>query len=151
MGVAVKPIGNEHFHMPPERRGITHKFVIYGGDVRYDEVRVGDRILYEKKQGNLKGYLTVGFTDGGNIGEAFLTIGKMGGMYRVYDALMIAMSIGLQHGVPLDVFVSKLSYLQFEPEGITSNNSIPFAKSVVDYIARWLKQFCDDGEKDGNS
>ena len=54
------------------------------------------------------------------------------------NAFATAVSIGLQYGVPLEVFVSKFSYMRFDPEGITQNPEIPFAKSMPDYIMRWL-------------
>jgi ribonucleoside-diphosphate reductase alpha chain len=61
------------------------------------------------------------------------------------NAFATAISIGLQYGVPLEVFVKKFSYMRFDPEGITSNPEIPFAKSMPDYIMRWLaSRFIDD-------
>ena len=61
------------------------------------------------------------------------------------NAFATAISIGLQYGVPLEVFVNKFSYVRFEPEGITTNPEIPFAKSMPDYIMRWLaSRFIED-------
>jgi ribonucleoside-diphosphate reductase alpha chain len=66
-------------------------------------------------------------------------------MRGLLNAFATAISIGLQYGVPLDVFVRKFSYMRFEPEGMTQNPEIPFAKSMPDYIMRWLaSRFIDD-------
>ena len=68
-------------------------------------------------------------------------------MRGLLNAFATAISIGLQYGVPLDVFVRKFSYMRFEPEGMTQNPEIPFAKSMPDYIMRWLaSRFIDDTE-----
>jgi ribonucleoside-diphosphate reductase alpha chain len=111
--------------MPRERESITHKFSIAGHE----------------------GYITAGKYEDGSVGEIFLTdIGKEGSTMRgLLNAFATAISIGLQYGVPLDVFVRKFSYMRFEPEGITQNPEIPFAKSMPDYIMRWLaSRFIDD-------
>jgi ribonucleoside-diphosphate reductase alpha chain len=113
--------------MPRERESITHKFSIAGHE----------------------GYITAGKYEDGSVGEIFLTdIGKEGSTMRgLLNAFATAISIGLQYGVPLDVFVRKFSYMRFEPEGITQNPEIPFAKSMPDYIMRWLaSRFIDDTE-----
>src|SRR5712671_514029 len=104
--------------MPRERESRTHKFSIGGHE----------------------GYITAGKYEDGSIGEIFLTdIGKEGSTLRgMMNAFATAISIGLQYGVPLEVFVKKFSYMRFDPEGITSNPEIPFAKSMPDYIMRWL-------------
>jgi ribonucleoside-diphosphate reductase alpha chain len=111
--------------MPRERHSITHKFTI----------------------GQQEGYITAGMYDDDSLGEIFLTdIGKEGSTLRgMMNAFATAISIGLQYGVPLEVFVQKFSYMRFEPEGITRNPEIPFAKSMPDYIMRWLaSRFIDD-------
>ncbi len=111
--------------MPRERESITHKFSIAGHE----------------------GYITAGKYEDGNVGEIFLTdIGKEGSTMRgLMNAFATAISIGLQYGVPLEVFVRKFSYMRFEPEGITGNPEIPFAKSLPDYIMRWLaSRFIED-------
>jgi ribonucleoside-diphosphate reductase alpha chain len=111
--------------MPRERESITHKFWIAGHE----------------------GYITAGKYEDGSVGEIFLTdIGKEGSTMRgLLNAFATAISIGLQYGVPLDVFVRKFSYMRFEPEGMTQNPEIPFAKSMPDYIMRWLaSRFIDD-------
>jgi ribonucleoside-diphosphate reductase alpha chain len=111
--------------MPRERQSITHKFSIAGHE----------------------GYITAGKYEDGSVGEIFLTdIGKEGSTLRgMMNAFATAISIGLQYGVPLEVFVRKFSYMRFDPEGITSNPEIPFAKSMPDYIMRWLaSRFIED-------
>jgi ribonucleoside-diphosphate reductase alpha chain len=113
--------------MPRERHSITHKFSI----------------------GQQEGYITAGMYDDDALGEIFLTdIGKEGSTLRgMMNAFATAISIGLQYGVPLEVFVKKFSYMRFEPEGITKNPEIPFAKSMPDYIMRWLaSRFIEDPE-----
>jgi ribonucleoside-diphosphate reductase alpha chain len=114
--------------MPRERESITHKFSIAGHE----------------------GYITAGKYEDGSVGEIFLTdIGKEGSTLRgMMNAFATAISIGLQYGVPLEVFVRKFSYMRFDPEGITNNPEIPFAKSMPDYIMRWLaSRFIDDVEE----
>jgi ribonucleoside-diphosphate reductase alpha chain len=113
--------------MPRERESITHKFSIAGHE----------------------GYITAGKYEDGTVGEIFLTdIGKEGSTMRgLLNAFATAISIGLQYGVPLETFVRKFSYMRFDPEGITKNPEIPFAKSMPDYIMRWLaSRFIDDTE-----
>jgi ribonucleoside-diphosphate reductase alpha chain len=104
--------------MPRERQSITHKFTV----------------------GQQEGYITAGQYEDGSLGEIFLTdIGKEGSTIKgLMNAFATAISIGLQYGVPLEDFVNKFSYMRFEPEGITRNPEIPFAKSMPDYIMRWL-------------
>jgi ribonucleoside-diphosphate reductase alpha chain len=113
--------------MPRERESITHKFSIGGHE----------------------GYITAGKYEDGTVGEIFLTdIGKEGSTMRgLLNAFATAISLGLQYGVPLETFVRKFSYMRFEPEGITGNPEIPFAKSMPDYIMRWLgSRFIEDTE-----
>ena len=111
--------------MPRERESITHKFSIAGHE----------------------GYITAGKYEDGTVGEIFLTdIGKEGSTLRgMLNAFATSISIGLQYGVPLEVFVRKFSYMRFDPEGITTNPEIPFAKSMPDYIMRYLaSRFIED-------
>jgi ribonucleoside-diphosphate reductase alpha chain len=120
--VAPEPVRRR---MPAERQSITHKFSIAGQE----------------------GYITAGMYEDGKIGEIFLTdIGKEGSTLRgMMNAFATAVSLGLQYGVPLDVLVDKFSYMRFDPEGITKNQEIPFAKSMPDYIMRWLaSRFIED-------
>jgi ribonucleoside-diphosphate reductase alpha chain len=104
--------------LPRERESLTHKFSIAGHE----------------------GYITAGKYEDGSLGEIFLTdIGKDGSTLRgMMNAFATAISIGLQYGVPLETFVRKFSYMRFDPEGMTTNPEIPFAKSLPDYIMRWL-------------
>jgi ribonucleoside-diphosphate reductase alpha chain len=111
--------------MPRERESITHKFSV----------------------GMHEGYITAGKYPDGSVGEIFLTdIGKEGSTIKgLMNAFATAISMGLQYGVPLEDYVKKFSYMRFEPEGITRNPEIPFAKSLPDYIMRWLaSRFIDD-------
>jgi ribonucleoside-diphosphate reductase alpha chain len=111
-------VGPQRKRMPVERQSITHKFSIAGHE----------------------GYITAGMYDDGSVGEIFLTdIGKEGSTLRgMMNSFATAISISLQYGVPLETLVQKFSYMRFEPEGITQNPEIPFAKSMPDYIMRWL-------------
>ncbi|HUR84534.1 MAG TPA: LAGLIDADG family homing endonuclease [Solirubrobacteraceae bacterium] len=114
----VAEIGPKRNRMPRERQSITHKFSIAGHE----------------------GYITAGMYEDGTVGEIFLTdIGKEGSTLRgMMNAFATSISIALQYGVPLQTLVQKFSYMRFEPEGITQNPEIPFAKSMPDYIMRWL-------------
>jgi ribonucleoside-diphosphate reductase alpha chain len=111
-------VGPARKRMPRERQSITHKFSIGGHE----------------------GYITAGMYEDGSVGEIFLTdIGKEGSTLRgMMNSFATAISIALQYGVPLETLVRKFSYMRFEPEGITGNPEIPFAKSMPDYIMRWL-------------
>src|SRR3954447_26347771 len=104
--------------MPRERQSVTHKFSLGGHE----------------------GYITAGMYEDGTVGEIFLTdVGKEGLTLRgMMNSFATAISIALQYGVPLETLVSKFAYMRFEPEGITTNPEIPFAKSMPDYILRWL-------------
>src|SRR3954452_18341012 len=119
------PAQPQRHKMPRERESITHKFSI---DMH-------------------EGYITAGKYEDGSVGEIFLTdIGKEGSTIKgMMNAFATAISMGLQYGVPLEDYVKKFSYMRFEPEGITRNPEIPFAKSMPDYIMRWLaSRFIDD-------
>jgi ribonucleoside-diphosphate reductase alpha chain len=115
---ALAEAGPKRKRMPRERQSITHKFSIGGHE----------------------GYITAGMYPDGSVGEIFLTdIGKEGSTLRgMMNSFATAISIALQYGVPLETLVQKFSYMRFEPEGITGNTEIPFAKSMPDYIMRWL-------------
>jgi ribonucleoside-diphosphate reductase alpha chain len=103
--------------LPDERRAVTHKFTIQGHD----------------------GYLTVGLYDDGRPGEIFLVMAKEGSTVSgLMDAVATAVSIALQHGVPLSTLVEKLSHTRYEPSGFTRHRAIPYAKSLTDYVFRWL-------------
>lgn len=103
--------------LPDERRSITHKFQV----------------------GNHEGYITVGLYDDGTPGELFVTMSKEGSVISgLMDSFATAISIGLQYGVPLEVLVNKFVHMRFEPSGYTTNPQIRIAKSITDYIFRWL-------------
>jgi ribonucleoside-diphosphate reductase alpha chain len=103
--------------LPDERQSITHKFSIGGHE----------------------GYITVGMFDDGTPGEIFITIAKEGSTISgLMDTLATVVSYSLQYGVPLKFLVDKFSHVRFEPSGWTGNPQIPYAKSIPDYIFRWL-------------
>lgn len=103
--------------LPDERRSITHKFSV----------------------ANHQGYVTVGLYVDGTPGEIFITISKEGSVIRgLMDAFATSVSIGLQYGVPLSVLINKFVHMRFEPSGYTNNPNIRIAKSIVDYIFRWM-------------
>src|SRR5437667_116151 len=89
--------------------------------------------------GGHEGYITVGMYEDNRPGEIFIKMSKEGStLSGVMDGLALTISLGLQYGVPLKVFVDKLLNTRFEPSGITANPNIRFVSSVLDYIARWL-------------
>jgi ribonucleoside-diphosphate reductase alpha chain len=103
--------------LPDERKSITHKFSIAGHE----------------------GYITVGMYEDGKPGEIFLVMAKEGSTISgLMDAFATSISMALQYGVPLEALVEKFSHVRFEPSGFTKNAEIPYAKSITDYIFRWL-------------
>ena len=103
--------------LPVERQAITHKFNIAGHE----------------------GYITVGMYDDGSPGEIFINMSKEGSAVSgLMDAFARAISYALQYGVPLEVLVDKFAHTRFEPSGFTGNDQIPYAKSITDYLFRWL-------------
>jgi ribonucleoside-diphosphate reductase alpha chain len=101
-----------------ERKAITHKFSIAGHE----------------------GYLTVGLYEDGSPGEIFVTMAKEGSVVSgLVDSIATLTSISLQYGVPLEVLCNKFVHTRFEPSGFTNNPQIPIAKSIMDYIFRWLQ------------
>jgi ribonucleoside-diphosphate reductase alpha chain len=101
-----------------ERMSVTHKFNIAGHE----------------------GYLTVGLYPDGNVGEIFITMAKEGSTVSgLMDSFALAVSIALQHGVPLRLLCDKFAHTRFEPSGWSTNSEIGFAKSIMDYIFRWLQ------------
>ena len=104
--------------LPDTRPAVNHKFSIGGHD----------------------GYLNVGLYENGQPGEVFITVAKEGStLSGLMDCFALVFSIALQHGVPLEVLVSKLAHTSFDPCGWTGNEEMGFAKSIMDYIARWLE------------
>jgi ribonucleoside-diphosphate reductase alpha chain len=106
-----------------------------------DRTEVGRKF----RVGEYEGYIHVGVFDDGSPGDIFVDIAKDGTTLQgLMNSLMIAVSMGLQYGVPPEVYVSKLSHLRFEPSGPTNDADIRTAKSIVDYIFRWFgKKFLD--------
>jgi len=89
--------------------------------------------------GGHEGYITVGQYDDGKPGEIFITLGKAGSTLSGFaDAFATAVSFALQHGVELRFLSDKFTHVRFEPSGFTGNEEIPIAKSIVDYVFRWL-------------
>jgi ribonucleoside-diphosphate reductase alpha chain len=117
--------------LPDERPAITHKFSIAGHE----------------------GYLTVGMFEDGTPGEIFIVMAKEGSIVSgLMDAFATAISMTLQYGVPLKVLIDKFSHTRFEPSGFTGNKQIPIAKSVTDYIFRWLAlKFLREEDRPRNS
>jgi ribonucleoside-diphosphate reductase alpha chain len=112
------------------RASITHKFNIAGHE----------------------GYLTVGLYEDGRPGELFVTMAKEGSTIGgLMDALGTATSVALQYGVPVESLVNKFTHQRFEPAGMTGNPDIPFAKSLVDYIFRWMGMQFIPGYREANS
>jgi ribonucleoside-diphosphate reductase alpha chain len=103
--------------LPDERHAMTHKFSFAGHE----------------------GYITVGMYEDGKPGEIFLVMAKEGSTISgLMDAFATSISMALQYGVPLEALVEKFSHVRFEPSGFTKNGEIPYAKSITDYIFRWL-------------
>jgi len=116
--------------LPATRQSITHKFSV----------------------GNHDGYITVGLFEDNTPGELFITMAKEGSTIGgLMDVIGTLTSMGLQYGVPVQVFVEKFSHSRFEPSGWTKNSDIPHAKSVVDYIYRWLGMEFVEGYREANS
>ena len=124
-GAAVRGAGRER--LPNERKAITHHFEVGGHD----------------------GYVTVGLYPDGRPGELFFRVTKEGSTVNgLMDSLGLSMSMALQHGVPLKDLVRKLAHLRFEPAGATNNPKVRFAKSIPDYVARWLaSEFLTEEER----
>jgi ribonucleoside-diphosphate reductase alpha chain len=100
-----------------------------------DRTEVGRKF----RVGDYEGYIHVGLYEDGTPGDIFVDIAKDGTtMAGLMNSLMIAVSMGLQYGVPPEVYVSKLSHMRFEPSGLTNDADIRTAKSIVDYIFRWF-------------
>ncbi len=115
--VAASGAGPSRRRLPDERQAITHKFDIAGHE----------------------GYITVGLFEDGAPGEIFLVMAKEGSTISGFaDAFAQAVSYALQYGVPLQVLVDKFSHVRFEPSGRTRNRDVAIAKSIVDYIFRWM-------------
>jgi ribonucleoside-diphosphate reductase alpha chain len=111
------PRANRH-KLQEERASITHKF------------KISDH----------EGYITVGLYPDGSPGELFITMAKEGSTVSgLMDSFALAVSIALQHGVPLKLFCEKFAHTRFEPSGWSGNADLGYAKSIMDYIFRWLQ------------
>lgn len=116
--------------LPETRRSTTHKFNVAGHE----------------------GYLTCGMYEDGMPGELFITMAKEGSTIGgLMDSLGTSTSVALQYGVPLESLVKKFTHQRFEPSGMTMNREIPFAKSLVDYIFRWLGMEFIEGYREANA
>ncbi len=115
------------YKLPNERRSLTHKFSIGGHE----------------------GYATVGLYENGTPGEIFVRMAKEGSVIAgLMDSFATAISLALQHGVPIKVLCEKFKGTRFEPSGFTGNQEIPMATSIMDYLFRWLSlRFLDDTEQ----
>ena len=113
--------------LPDERKAITHKFDIAGHE----------------------GYITVGMYEDGAPGEIFVAMSKQGSTISgLMDSFATAISYALQYGMPLQFLVDKFAHMRFEPSGFTKNPQIPYAKSIVDYLFRWMaSKFLDEEAK----
>ena len=113
--------------LQPDRDSITHKFQIMGHE----------------------GYLTIGLFDDGLPGEVFVKMSKEGStLSGLMQAFCRAFSLALQYGLPLDEAVRRFKDMRFEPMGTTSNPDVPEAKSIIDYVARYLEtQFSEVGDR----
>ena len=110
-------VGPMRRRLPDERQALTHKFSIGGHE----------------------GYITVGLYPEGAPGEVFITMSKEGSTISgLMDSLATSISLAFQYGVPLDVLVDKFAHSRYEPSGFTGNKEIPIAKSITDYLFRWM-------------
>jgi ribonucleoside-diphosphate reductase alpha chain len=113
-----EPVRPLRRRLPDERLAITHHFSIAGHE----------------------GYLTVGVYEDSSPGEIFITMAKQGSTISgLMDSFATAVSLALQYGVPLEILCSKFIHMRFEPSGWSGNPKIGYAKSIVDYIFRWLE------------
>ncbi|MBI3866533.1 MAG: vitamin B12-dependent ribonucleotide reductase [Planctomycetia bacterium] len=117
-------------HLPATRRSLTHKFSVGGHE----------------------GYITVGLFEDGKPGELFITMAKEGSTIGgLMDTIGTLTSLSLQYGVPIEAMVNKFAHMRFEPAGWTGNPDIPNAKSVPDYIFRWLGMEFVPGYREANA
>ena len=124
---AAVPVEEEDMNAPP--RAIRHKL---------QEERAS--ITHKFKIGDHEGYITVGLYPNGTPGELFITMAKEGSTVSgLMDSFALAVSIALQHGVKLELFCEKFAHTRFEPSGWSGNPDLGYAKSIMDYIFRWLQ------------
>jgi ribonucleoside-diphosphate reductase alpha chain len=116
--------------LPDTRHAKTHKFDVAGHE----------------------GYITAGLYEDGSPGEVFITMAKEGSTIGgLMDAIATLVSVSLQYGVPVESLVRKFEHVRFEPSGMTRNPEIPIAKSLIDYIFRWLAMEFVPGYRDANA
>src|SRR5579859_1452389 len=121
-----EPVQPRRRRLPDERRAVTHHFSIGGHE----------------------GYLTVGLFEDGTVGEVFIKMSKEGSTVSgLMDAFATSVSLALQYGVPLKILCEKFSHMRFEPSGWSGDPDIGFAKSIMDYIFRWLDMRFLQGEQ----
>ena len=115
----------ERERLPDDRASVTRKFVLKGAGENGEELRI---------------YATLGKYADGRPGEVFLRCDKQGSLLSgAFDAVSLSISIGLQYGVPLSVYTDKLVGSRFEPAGFTGDKKYPMCTSILDLVARWLK------------
>ncbi len=133
-GAAV-PIGTAGLAPHPQRRRVPE-----------DRNEIGRKF----KVGEYEGYIHVGLFEDGTPGDIFVDIAKEGTtLAGLMNSFMISVSLGLQYGVPLEVYVSKFAHMRFEPSGLTNDVDIRVAKSIVDYIFRWMgKKFLSSDQQE---
>ena len=131
----VLPVGATGVVPHPQRRRLPD-----------DRTEVGRKF----KVGEYEGYIHVGLFEDGTPGDIFVDIAKEGTtLAGLMNSFMISVSLGLQYGVPLEVYVSKFSHMRFEPSGLTNDADIRVAKSIVDYIFRWMgKKFLTSDQQE---
>ena len=111
--------------LPPTRKAVTHRFQV-GGE---------------------EGYITIGLYEEGGLGELFIRVAKEGTTVGgLLDGIGIITSLALQHGVPLEHITKKMRGMRFDPAGRTTNEDIPFASSILDYVFRWLDKQFNNGQ-----
>ena len=116
--------------LPDTRQSLTHKFDIQGHE----------------------GYITVGMFEDNTPGEVFITMAKQGSTIGgLMDTIATLISLNLQYGVPIEAIVRKFEHMRFEPSGFTTNPDIPMAKSMMDYLARWLGMHFVPGYREANA
>jgi ribonucleoside-diphosphate reductase alpha chain len=112
-----RPTGPVRHRLPDTRRALTHKFDIAGHE----------------------GYITVGLYEDGSPGELFITMAKEGSTIGgLMDTIGTLVSLAFQYGVPIETLAKKFAHQRFEPSGFTKNPDIPMAKSITDYLFRWM-------------
>jgi ribonucleoside-diphosphate reductase alpha chain len=137
LGVYMSPPPSPRFKLPDERAGKTFKIDIMAKEP-------------------FEGYLTTGNYTDGHLGEIFMCSHKMGSFVSgIMDAFATTMSVGLQHGVPIEWYIEKFKHTRFEPAGMTKHPEITQALSVLDYIMKWLElrytakaEEAEDGSRD---